>query len=99
MRTFAKIYKDELKLAAQEKRAPKRKMEILKRGRPLLLGKVDKMVRSYLLATQHRGGLVFRSIVIATAKALIKRNTQFNLDHVVFGNKQLGKFIFQNGLC
>ena len=74
-------------------------MEILKRGRPLLLGKVDKMVRSYQSATQHRGGLVFRSIAIATAKALIKRNTQFNLDHVVFGNKQLSKFIFQNGLC
>ena len=58
MRTFAKIYKDELKLAAQEKRVPKRKMGILKRGRPLLLGKVDKMVRRYLSATQHRGGLV-----------------------------------------
>ena len=99
MRTFAKIYKDELKLAAQEKKAPKRKMGILKRGRPLLLGKVDKMVRSYLSATQHRGGLVFRSIAIATAKVLIKRNTQFDLDHVVFGSKQLGKFIFQNGLC
>ena len=34
-----KKYKDELKLAVQEKRASKRKMEILKRGRPLLLGK------------------------------------------------------------
>ena len=42
VRTFAKKYKDELKLAAQEKRAPKRKMKILKRGRPLLLEKVDK---------------------------------------------------------
>ena len=72
MRTFASKYKDELKLAAQEKRTPKRKMEIQERGRPLLLGKVDKMVRSYLSATRHRGGLVSRSIAIATAKALIK---------------------------
>ena len=57
--TFASKYKDELKLAAQEKRAPKRKMEIQKRGRPLLLGKVDEMVRSYLSATRHREGLGF----------------------------------------
>ena len=48
VRTFAKKYKDELKLAAQEKRAPKRKMEILKRGPPLLPGKVEEMVRRYL---------------------------------------------------
>ena len=48
VQTFVKKYKDELKLAAQEKRAPKRKMEILKRGPPLLLGKVEEMVRRYL---------------------------------------------------
>ena len=97
VQTFAKKYKDELKLAAQEKRAPKRKMEILKRGRPLLLGKVDEMVRSYLSATQHRGGLVSRSIAIATAKALIKRNPQFNLDHVVFGNNWAKSLFFRMG--
>ena len=86
VQTFAKKYKDELKLAAQEKRAPKGKIEILKCGRPLPLGKVDEMVLSYLLAMRHRGGLVSTSIAIATAKALIKRNLQFNLGHVVFGN-------------
>ena len=44
-----KKYKDELKLTAQEKRAPKGKMEILERGSPLLFRKVDEMVRSYIL--------------------------------------------------
>ena len=68
MRTFAKKYKDGLKLAAQEKRALKRKMEILKRGRPLLLGKVDETMRSYLSATRHRGGLVSRSIGLQLQK-------------------------------
>ena len=48
MRTFAKKYEDELKLAAQEKRAPKRKIEVLNRGPSLLLGKVKEMVRHYL---------------------------------------------------
>ena len=72
-------------------------MEILKRGRPLLLAKVDEMVRSYLSATRHRGGLVSRSLAIETAKALIKRNPQFNLDHVVFGNSWTKSLIFRMG--
>ena len=97
VRTFASKYKDELKLAAQEKRAPQRKMKIQKRGRPLLLGKVDEMVQSYLSATRHRGGLVSRYIAIATAKALIKRNPQFNLDHVVFGNSWAKSLFFRMG--
>ena len=97
VRIFASKYKDELKLAAQEKRAPKRKMEIQKRGRPLLLGKVDEIVRSYLSATRYRGGLVSRSIAIATAKALIKRNPQFDLDHVVFGNSWAKSLFFRMG--
>ena len=79
VRTFTKKYKDELKLAPQEKRAPKRKTDILKRGHPLLLGKVDEMVQSCLSTTRHLGGFVSRSIAIETAKAWIKRNPQFNL--------------------
>ena len=95
-RTFAKKYKN-MKLAAQGKRAAKGKMEILKREGPLLLGKVDEMVRGYLSATRHRGGLVSRSIAIATAKALIKRNPQFNLDHAVFGNSWAKSIFFRVG--
>ena len=72
-------------------------MEILKRGRPLLLGKVDEMVQSYLSATRHHEGLVSRSKTIATAKALMKRNPQFNLDHVVFGNSWAKSLFFRMG--
>ena len=90
VRTFAKKYKN-MKLAA------KGKMEILKRGGPLLLGKVDEMVRSYLSATRHRGGLVSRSIAIATAKALIKQNPRFNLDHAVFEKSWTKSIFFRMG--
>ena len=55
------------------------------------------MVRSYLSAIRHRGGLVSRSLAIATAKALIKRNPQFNLDHVVFGNSWAKSLFFRMG--
>ena len=72
-------------------------MEILKCEFPLLLGKVNEMVGSYLLATRHHGGLVSRSIVIATVKALIKRNPQFNLDHVAFGNSWAKSLVFRMG--
>ena len=97
VRTFVKKYKVELKLAAQEKRAPKRKIEILKRGRTLFLGKVGEMLRSYLSATRRRGGLVSRSIAIATEKALIKQNPQFSLDHVVFGKSWAKSLFFRLG--
>ena len=55
------------------------------------------MVRSYLSATRHVEGLVYRSIAIATAKALSKRNPQFNLDHFFFGNNWAKSLFFRMG--
>ena len=55
------------------------------------------MVRSYLSAMRHHGDLVSRSIAIATANTLIKRNSQFNLDHVVFGSSWVTSFFFRMG--
>ena len=72
-------------------------MEILKCECPLLLGKVNEMVGCYLSATRNHGDLVSRSIVIVTAKALIKRNPQFNLDLVAFGNSWAKSLVFRMG--
>ena len=55
------------------------------------------MVQSYVSATRHVGGLVYRSIAIATAKALSKRNPQFNLDHFFFGNNWAKSLFFRMG--
>ena len=76
---------------------PKRKMEIQKHGRPLLLGRVHEMVRNYLSATRQHGGLVSSAVVIATAKALIKRNPKFNLGHIVIGNSWVKSLFFRMG--
>ena len=46
------------------------------------LGSLDQMVQRFLLALKSRGEVVSRTIVIATAKALIARNPQYNLGHV-----------------
>ena len=40
------------------------------------------MVQRFLLALRSRGGVVSRTIAIATARALIARNSQYNLGHV-----------------
>ena len=47
-------------------------MGSLKRGRPLLLGKVlDKKVKHFLLQLRKKSGVVNTVVAVATAKALI----------------------------
>ena len=48
----------------------------------MLLGSLDQMVQRCLIALRSRGGVVSRTIAIATARALIARNPQYNLGHV-----------------
>ena len=43
---------------------------------------LDQMVQRCLLALRSQGGVVSRTIAIATARALIARNPQYNLGHV-----------------
>ena len=70
-----------MKQAAREKQATKR-WRFKNTKQLLLLQRVDKMVQNYLSATRlHRGLVSF-----VTAKALIKQNSQFNLDHIVTGD-------------
>ena len=78
VRTFRKKVEAELKSAVKEKR------EITKAiakyssptGRPLMLGQLDSMVQTYLLAQSQRGCVINASIANATAHALIKRHPQ-----------------------
>ena len=46
------------------------------------MGSLDQMVQRFLLALRNRGGVVSRMIAIATARALIALNPQYNLGHV-----------------
>ena len=41
-----------------------------KSGRPLILGKLDVMVQTYIRSASNRGAVVTRSTAVATAKAL-----------------------------
>lgn len=40
------------------------------------------MVQRFLIALRSRGGVVSRTVAIATAKALILRNPQYELGHI-----------------
>ena len=42
------MYEEELKVALRQKREPKSASPVRQRGRPLILGKVDLMVQSYV---------------------------------------------------
>ena len=46
------------------------------------MGSLNQMVQRFLLTLRSQGELVSRTIAIATARALIARNPQYNLDHV-----------------
>ena len=71
-----------IKKAKKDKRDPKKELVPLPRRRPLLLGSLDQIVQRFLLALRSRGGVVSRTIAIATARTLIARNPQYNLGHV-----------------
>ena len=76
------LYKEEINKAKKDKRDLKKELVPLPRERPLLLGSLDQMVQRFLLTLRSRGVVVSRTIATDIARALIARNTQYNLGHV-----------------
>ena len=65
VRGFCAMYKAELEKARKEKRPIAPNLNVLPRGRPLLLGSLDKVVQKFLLALRSRGGLITSVIVVS----------------------------------
>ena len=63
--------KAELEKARKEKRPTAPNLNVLPRGRPLLLGSLDQVIQKFLLALRSRGGLITSVIAVFVAKALI----------------------------
>ena len=78
-----------------EKRDVKRELNVLPRGRPLLLGSLGQMVQRFLLATRSKGGLISSAIAIATAKALITRYPEYDLGHIDLDSSSWAKNFFK----
>ena len=53
-----------------------------RRGRPLMLGMVDKKIRDFLIALRHRGGVVNSTIAIAAVKGLIQSSSDPDLKRI-----------------
>ena len=82
VRTFKKQHQEELKRAKHEKRSPSKVIKSKKRGRPLLLGGLDKMIHTFLRSTRAHGGVVNTAVAIAVADALVKRYPEQELCYV-----------------
>ena len=76
-------------------------MHHLKRGRPLLLGAVlDEKVRYFLLQLRKKGDVVNTVVAVATAKALITRNSDEHLKLIDLKSITWAKSLFkQMGFC
>ena len=94
-RRFAKLYQVELAAARKQDREVSKGLKILPRGRPLLLGSLDQMVQKFLLALRSKGGMVSSTIAVASAKALIARNPQLNLNHIDLDSSSWAQSLFR----
>ena len=78
VRSFRTKVEAELKKALKEKREPSKTIAKYSSptGRPLMLGQLDSMVQTYILAQSNRGCVINTSIANATARALTKKYPQ-----------------------
>ena len=72
VRDFKRKYEEKLKIS-KKKGENISTLVTEKRGRLLLLGKLDEVVQKYIKAASNRGAVISQSMASATAKALLVR--------------------------
>ena len=73
----------------------KKKLSLLPRGRPLMLGSLDEMVQKYICVYRSCGGPVISITAISIAKILIAHNPQLNLEHIDLDSFSWAKSLFK----
>ena len=86
MRTFMKKYVEQRGLKKRLNASSSVSLPSKRRGRPVLLGPIDRKVRDFLIALRDRGGLVSSTIAIAVAKAFISGSCDQALKNLQVGN-------------
>ena len=72
--TFVKKYDENMKVAKAYGQSPDRKLKILMRGRPLMVGPIiDDKVRKFMILLYKKGGHVSHSIAATAAMVLLSR--------------------------
>ena len=77
---FKEKYEAMIKDAARKKVFPKTAIAALKRGRPVLLDEIEKIVQRFLLAVRKKGGVINAAVARSVAKALVKSSGKKELE-------------------
>ena len=75
MNGFRKRYQKEIAQAKKDQRSTAIILPTQKRGRPLMLGKLDALVQRYISAASNRGSVMTRSVVTYTAQEIAIEDT------------------------
>ena len=81
-------------LKSQSSSSPIKKLSLLKRGRPLMLGSLDEKVQKFLVALRSKGGVVNTVVAVAVAKALIEKSSDESLKAIDLDNSSWAKSLF-----
>ena len=81
-------------LSSSSSSSPIKKLTLLKRGRPLLLGSLDEKVQNFLMALRSKGGVVNTIVVVTLAKALMEKSSDASLKVLDLDNSSLAKSLF-----
>ena len=68
-----------MKVRQPTKESPKKRLELKKQGRPLLLREIDLKIQKFLKVATSRGTVINTSIAIATANGFIKHSNDKSL--------------------
>ena len=79
VRSYLKKYTAMKNRGKKTSTSPIKGIPAKRRGRPLMLGIVDKKIRDFLIALRHRAGVVNSTIAIAAAKGLIQSSSDPDL--------------------
>ena len=81
-RSFLKKYTAMKNRGKKNSTSPMKVIPAKRRGKPLMLGTVDKKMRDFLIALRARGGVVNSTTAIAAAKGLIQTSSDPNLKRI-----------------
>ena len=77
VQTFRSKY--HMKVRQPTKESPKKRLELKKQGRPLLLREIDLKIQKFLKVATSRGAVINTSIAIAPANGFIKHSNDKSL--------------------
>ena len=84
-----------IKSAKRKNETPEKVIKEKKRGRPILLGKIDDMVQRFLLSFRKKDGVVNEVVARSVAKTLVKRSGKPELMSVDLDGKWLIQSLFR----